>query len=233
MSPTPRERARLAAVDDIKRIARRQLAEGGVGALSLREIAKEMGLVSSAVYRYVPSRDALLTGLISDAYNRLGATAEAADAAHPRDDLAGRWRALARSLRDWARAHPTDYALVYGPPVPGYEAPPETYAPAQRWLEIMIDVLARAGSTAPDPADPTVRDLLAGLRDRRSPGSHLGGVAAGLGAWTQLHGLVALEIHGQLAFVLPDDAGDFFRHCVERQIRELGLADPGQPAHDP
>lgn len=233
MSPTPRERARLAAVDDIKRIARRQLAEGGVGALSLREIAKEMGLVSSAVYRYVPSRDALLTWLISDAYNRLGATAEAADAAHARDDLAGRWRALAGSLRDWARAHPADYALVYGAPVPGYEAPPETYAPAQRWLEIMIDVLVRSDSTAPDPADPAVRDLLADLRDRRSPGSPLGGVAAGLGAWTQLHGLVSLEIHGQLAFVLPGDAGDFFRHCVDQQIRELHLADAGRPAHDP
>jgi AcrR family transcriptional regulator len=224
--PTPRERARLTAVDDIKRLARRQLAHGGAGAVSLREIAKEMGLVSSAVYRYVPSRDALLTTLIADAYDRLGAAAEAADAALERDDLAGRWRALAGSLRDWARAHPTDYALVFGPPLPGYEAPPETYAPAQRWLEIMIDVLGRAGSAEPDPADPALRAQLEELRDRRSPGSALGGVAAGLAAWTQLHGLVALEVHGQLAPVLGDGAG-LFRHCVERQVRDLGLAGRG------
>ncbi len=221
--PTPRQRARLAAVDDIKRIARRQLAEGGAGALSLREIAKEMGLVSSAVYRYVSSRDALLTGLISDAFDRLGTAAEAADAALPRTDLAGRWRALAGVLRDWALAHPTDYTLVYGPPLPSYEAPPETYAPAQRWIEIMIDVLGRTESDAPDPADPVLRAQLAGLRDRRSPGAALGGVAAGLAAWVQLHGLVSLEIHQQLAFVLPGDTGEFFHHCVERQVRELGL----------
>lgn len=224
MPPTPRQRARLAAVDDIKRIARRQLAEGGLGALSLREIAKEMGLVSSAVYRYVPSRDALLTDLISDAYDRLGSAAEAADAALPRDDPAGRWRALAGVLRDWALARPTDYTLVYGPPLPGYEAPPETYAPAQRWIEIMIDVLGRAGSAEPDPADPTLRAGIAHLRDRRSPGSPLGGVTAGLAAWAQLHGLVSLEIHRQIAFVLPGDAGALFHHCVERQVRELGLS---------
>lgn len=226
MPPTPRERARLAAIDDVKRIARRQLACGGAGAVSLREIAKEMGLVSSAVYRYVPSRDALLTTLIADAYDRLGAVAEAADAALERDDLAGRWRALAGSLRDWAIAHPTDYALVFGPPLPGYEAPPETYAPAQRWLEIMIDVLGRAGSAEPDPTDAALRAQLEALRDRRSPGSALGGIAAGLAAWTQLHGLVALEVHGQLAPVLGDGAG-LFRYCVERQVRDLGLAGRG------
>lgn len=223
VTTTPRQRARLEAVDDVKRIARRQIAEGGAGALSLREIAKEMGLVSSAVYRYVPSRDALLTGLIADAYGRLGALAEAADAALERDDLAGRWRALAGSLRDWARANPTDYTLVYGPPVPGYEAPEETYAPAQRWLEIMIDVLVRAGSAEPDPGDAALRAQLAELRDRRSPGAALGGIAAGLAAWTQLHGLVALEIYGQTAFVLGDGAG-LFHHCVERQVEQLGLA---------
>lgn len=226
MPPTPRQRARLAAVDDVKRIARRQLADGGAGALSLREIAKEMGLVSSAVYRYVPSRDALLTGLIADAYDRLGASAEDADSALERDDLAGRWRALAGALRDWARAHPTDYSLVYGPPVPGYAAPPETYAPAQRWFEILIDVLVRAGSTEPEPDGPALRAQLAEVRDRRSPGAPLGGIAAGLAAWAQLHGLVALEIHGQTAFVLGDPAA-LFGHCVERQVHDLGLVRSG------
>lgn len=222
MPPTPRQRARLAAIDDIKRIARHQLASGGVGALSLREIAKEMGLVSSAVYRYVPSRDALLTSLIADAYDRLGTTAEAADAALDRDDLAGRWRALGRALRDWASTHPTDYTLVYGRPVPGYAAPPDTYVPAQRWIEIMIDILHRAGSTEPEPQDPALRAQLEVLSDRRSPGAPLGGTAAGLAAWAQLHGLVALEIHGQLTPVLGD-GGAFFHHCLERQVRDLGL----------
>lgn len=219
---TPRQRARVAAVAEIKTIARRQLAAGGAGALSLREIAAEMGLVSSAVYRYVASRDELLTTLIADAYNGLGAAAEAADAALDRDDLANRWRALAGSLRDWARDRPTDYGLVFGPPVPGYEAPPETYAPAQRWFEIMIDICERAGSAEPQPADDALRAQLATLAQRRSPGSPPGGIAVCLAAWTQLHGLVSLEIHGQLAFVLPR-ADELFGYCVERQVRDLGL----------
>jgi AcrR family transcriptional regulator len=221
--PTPRQRARAEAVEDIKRIARRQLADGGPGALSLREIAKEMGLVSSAVYRYVPSRDALLTGLIADAYDRLGAAAEAADATLEPDDRAGRWRALAGVLRDWARAHPTDYTLVYGPPIAGYDAPPETYAPAQRWIEIMIDILVRGTRDVPAaPADAAFRAQLDDLRARRSPGAPLGAMAAGLRAWVQLHGAVALEIHGQTAFVLGAGEG-LFDDCVEHQIRELGL----------
>lgn len=224
--PSPRQRARVAALADIKRIARRQLAEGGAGALSLREIAKEMGLVSSAVYRYVPSRDALLTALIAEAYDRLGELAESADAALARDDLAGRWRALAGSLRDWAVAQPTDYTLVFGPPVPGYEAPPETYAPAQRWFEIMIDILRRSGLDLPVPQDAVLRAALTELRNRRSPGSPLGGVVAGLAYWAQLHGLVSLEIHGQTAFVLGVDGGAaaLFGYCVEAQVRDLGLA---------
>ncbi len=219
---TPRQRARIAAVAEIKSIACRQLAAGGAGALSLREIAAEMGLVSSAVYRYVSSRDELLTTLIADAYNGLGTAAEAADAALPRHDLAGRWRALAGSLRDWARERPTDYTLVFGAPVAGYEAPPETWAPAQRWFEIMIDICERAGSDEPEPADGALREQLATLRERRSPGSPLGGIAACLAAWAQLHGLVSLEIHGQLAFVLVR-GDELFQHCVERQVRDLGL----------
>lgn len=225
MPLTPRQRARITAIDEIKQIARRQLADGGAGALSMREIAKEMGLVSSAIYRYVPSRDALLSGLITDAYDRLGAAAESADAALARDDLAGRWRALASSLRDWARTHPTDYTLVYGPPLPGYEAPPETYAPAQRWIEIMIDILTRSHPAAPEPDDPQLRAQLVILRDRRSPDAPLAAIAAGLAAWTQLHGLVTLEIHGQTQFVLGDATG-LFEHCLERQIHDLGLIDP-------
>lgn len=95
---------------------------------------------------------------------------------------------------------------------------------AQRWLEIKIEVLARAGSAGPDPDDTGVRAQLEEVRERRSPGAALGGIAAGLAAWTQLHGLVALEVYGQTAFVLGDGAG-LFHHCVERQVQQLGLTE--------
>ncbi|MDH4077762.1 MAG: TetR/AcrR family transcriptional regulator, partial [Acidimicrobiia bacterium] len=99
--------------------ARRQLAAEGAAALSLRSVARELGMVSSAVYRYFESRDALLTGLIVDAYDALGAAAEAAAETRDGSDL-DRWVITARAIREWALDHPHEYALLYGSPVPGY-----------------------------------------------------------------------------------------------------------------
>src|SRR6185437_16774203 len=119
-----RERARAQLTREIKEEARRQLAAGGAQQLSLRAVARELGMVSSALYRYFPSRDELLTALIIDAYDALAAAAEAASAEPP--DARGRWRAACGAVRNWARAHPHEYALIYGSPVPGYQAPQAT-----------------------------------------------------------------------------------------------------------
>jgi AcrR family transcriptional regulator len=118
---TARERARAELTREIKEEARRQLAVAGVGGLSLRAVASELGMVSSALYRYFPSRDDLLTALIVDAYNALGDAAEQAIAgpAAARE----RWIAAWHAVRDWARSNPHEYALIYGSPVPGYRAP--------------------------------------------------------------------------------------------------------------
>src|SRR3954471_3087780 len=105
-----RARARAALIEDIKAAAPRQIAEGGAGGLSLRAIARELGLVSSALYRYYESRDDLLTALIIDAYDAVGEVAE--QAAPGRGAFATRWLALARAIRAWALDHPNDYALV-------------------------------------------------------------------------------------------------------------------------
>jgi AcrR family transcriptional regulator len=131
-SLTARERARAELTREIKEEARRQVAAEGAQRLSLRAVARELGMVSSAVYRYFPSRDSLLTALIIDAYDALGAAVELADSGQPRSDLRGRWRAICHSVRDWAVARPHEYALIYGSPVPGYRAPQETIAPASR-----------------------------------------------------------------------------------------------------
>ena len=131
-SLTARERARAELTREIKEEARRQVAAEGAQRLSLRAVARELGMVSSAVYRYFPSRDSLLTALIIDAYDALGAAVESADSGQPRSDLRGRWRAICHSVRDWAVARPHEYALIYGSPVPGYRAPQDTIAPASR-----------------------------------------------------------------------------------------------------
>src|ERR1700744_2080553 len=129
---TARERVRAEITREITDTARAHLAADGAATLSLRAVARDLGMVSSAVYRYFASRDDLLTALIIDGYNAIGAAVEAADAACDRADHLGRWRAAGRAARPWAVAHPHEYALIYGSPVPGYEAPADTIAPAAR-----------------------------------------------------------------------------------------------------
>src|SRR5260370_18857302 len=105
-----RARVRAEMIDEIKETARRQLATGGAN-LSLRAIARELGVVSSALYRYFASRDELLTALIIDAYNAIGEAGERADAAvTDRLDLTSRWLAVADAWRDGCLAHPAAYA---------------------------------------------------------------------------------------------------------------------------
>src|SRR3954471_6714658 len=152
---TARARARAELTGEIKAAARRQLETSGAESLSLRAVSRELGMVSSALYRYFASRDDLLTALIIDAYSALADEVEAADrAAHPAGFRA-RWQAVCRTVRAWATAHPHEYALVYGSPVPGYHAPETTIAPASRVPITIMGIIRDADETAalPAPAD--------------------------------------------------------------------------------
>src|SRR5271168_1272071 len=148
MSPSNGLRARMRAelTQEIKDEARRQLAEAGAGSLSLRAIARQLGMVSSGIYRYFKSRDELLTALIIDAYDALGAQVEAADAGCDREDFGGRWGACSHGARDWARQHPHEYALIYGSPVPGYRAPEDTNTPASRVTQTLVAIIRDAAA---------------------------------------------------------------------------------------
>ena len=126
---------------DIVRIGREHLATEGAAALSLRAVARDLGLVSSAVYRYVASRDELLTLLVVDGYDELGDAVDAALEPVDRDDHVGRVVAIARATRAWALAEPATYALLFGSPVPGYEAPAEqTTGPGTRVVGRLVEV---------------------------------------------------------------------------------------------
>ncbi|WP_205856340.1 TetR/AcrR family transcriptional regulator, partial [Phytoactinopolyspora endophytica] len=109
-----RERVRRELIREIKDVARQHLADHGADGLSVRAVTRELGMASSAVYRYFPSRDALLTALITDAYEGIGRAANVAEAAVARDDFLGRWLAVFRAVREWAHQHPHEYALIYG-----------------------------------------------------------------------------------------------------------------------
>ena len=154
---TARERARAEITQEITDIARARLAAEGAAALSLRAVARDMGMVSSAVYRYFSSRDELLTALIIDGYNAIGEAVENADAACRRGDYCGRWLAACRAGRGWAIAHPHEYALIYGSPVPGYQAPADTIGPAARSAVVfgrLVSDAHAAGQLTPLPAAP-------------------------------------------------------------------------------
>src|ERR1700685_3821304 len=127
---TSRAEARVLQIERIKSTSRRLMAEKGASGLSLREVARDMGVVSSALYRYFATRDELLTALIVDAYNDLRAFAARAVLRVPRTEPRRRLHAAAAAIRKWAKANPNEYALLYGSPVPGYEAPSFTVGPA-------------------------------------------------------------------------------------------------------
>jgi AcrR family transcriptional regulator len=216
-----RERARQAVLDDITAEGRRQLARDGAAALSLRSVARALDMVSSGIYRYVESRDALLTLLIIAGYDRLGAALEQSGAAEetPRE----RWRVTCGALRAWATANPHEYALLYGSPVHGYAAPQDTIGPATR----VYVALAAPLRDAPAPTDrPAVSGTLATDGERIADGLGLAlppaqGVAL-LGAWATLFGLVSLELFGHTHNVVTDHDA-FFAHHVDALAADLGL----------
>ncbi|MEI8407050.1 MULTISPECIES: TetR/AcrR family transcriptional regulator [unclassified Kribbella] len=225
---TARERARAELTDQIKAAARRQLATEGAERLSLRAISREMGMVSSALYRYFPSRDDLLTALIIDAYDALGAAAESAaaakDDAHPSDI----WLAVCAAVRDWARANPQEYALIYGSPVTGYKAPQTTVEPASRVPILMLGIVTRANThgwlarldNAPEPTGRLAEqvDVLAALAIG-VPRRVLLRVAI---VWTQLFGMISFELFGQLVGTM-DPADDFFAEACKQMATFIGL----------
>ena len=230
---TARERARAEITREILEAGRRHLATDGAAALSLRGIARDLGMVSSAVYRYVASRDDLLTRLIIDAYNALGAAAESREAGVDRGDLVGRWSAVCLSVRDWALANPNEWALIYGSPVPGYVAPADTIGPASRVSNLLVQILADAaagGIELPDPASrklsPAARAALAPVIAALPPEVTDAAIQAGLMVWAALLGAVSLELFGQFQNVVGENPGDrdaFFAECIARWATQIGL----------
>ncbi|MGY1752948.1 TetR/AcrR family transcriptional regulator [Blastococcus sp. SYSU D01042] len=224
--PTARERVRAELTAEITDAARRQLAEVGAAGLSLRAVAREVGLVSSAVYRYFPSRDELLTRLIIDGYDALGAAAEAADTpgAEPRT----RWLAVCRAVRSWALAHPHEYALLYGSPVPGYAAPPDTVPAAARVGVVLGRVLGDAARSGALPATTGERDATLVSEETAAV---LGGDhpaiddtvrVRALLAWSSLFGTISFELFGHYVGSVED--GDrYFDRAAGELASLLGL----------
>jgi AcrR family transcriptional regulator len=223
-----RAKVRAEMIDEIKKVARRQLATEGAS-LSLRAVARELSMASSALYRYFASRDELLTALIIDAYNSMGEVAEKADARiTDRSDVLGRWLAVAKSLRVWALHFPHQYALIYGSPVPGYAAPQDTVEPSTRPVVVLGAILTDAaanGRLGPEPADPIPVPLfteiyaVAELIGAKIPAPVM---ARALVAWTELFGAINFEVFGRLNNTI-DERDDWYDYQTRAMASFIGL----------
>jgi AcrR family transcriptional regulator len=211
--------------------ARSQIAEHGADGLSLRAVARALGMASSALYRYFPSRDELLTALIVEAYTALGDSVEAADATVTRGEFGARFVAVCRAARGWAITHPHEYALLYGSPVPGYRAPQATIDPAARIPFALFAPLLdgwRAGVVrVPDesPLSAGLTGQLQGVAAAIAPDLPPVLVGAAIRLWIQLFGMISFELFGHLVGSV-DPAEEFFEHEIAVAAGRLGLLPP-------
>lgn len=234
-SKTARQRAREEITEEILTAARARLTSQGPGELSLRAVARDVGMVSSAVYRYFASRDELLTALLIEGYDSLGAAVEEAErAVADRTDISGRWSGACRAIRTWSIAHPGDYALLYGSPVPGYAAPQDTIAPATRVITVLIAIVLdahRAGArtpAAPSAAPPGTESTVAAALEFVNAHNDLDApydaevAMRTLMAWTNIFGTISFELFGHLVGSVSDYEA-YFDQVIARAGDDLGI----------
>lgn len=224
-----RERLRLNTTREIKDIALRQLAEGGPGAISLRGIAREMGMTARAIYSYFPTRDDLITALISGIATSLAEAVESASNAVPETDPGGKLVAWGQALREWALAHPESFRLFYGHPVPGYQ-PPEDGPVNQTARRVCRELTRLVAATWPharhhQPENTTWSDLdpdYVAKIQTDLPNVPPAAAALALRVWGRMHGLVALEIDGHIQPVASNPGALHHAEMLDL-VRSLGL----------
>ncbi|WP_280210642.1 TetR/AcrR family transcriptional regulator [Nocardia cyriacigeorgica] len=228
-----RERLRAQTAQEIKTVALRLLDEGGPDAVTLRAIAREMGMTAGAIYGYYATRDELISTLITEVYTALLDRVEAARDAIAADDPGARIIAWGEAVRDWAVARPAEFRLIYGDPVPGYQPPPGGPAAGAR-RRACTGLVGLAAAAWPHGADGRAdtspefawTDFDADLVDHVRtdfPDLPPAGLALALRMWGRMHGLVALEVYGHLR-PLAQDPARLFRAEMLDLVHSLGLS---------
>lgn len=209
--PTRRERTRAATLEEIKQAALEQIATTGAAGLSLRGVARAIGMSPAGLYRYYDGRDALLTDLIADAYGALATALEEAVALAGAEPGDRRLLVAAGAYRRWALEHPNQFLLIFGTPVPGYAAPEAGPTTDAMWrVGSVFFSVAAAGLAAGELRAPSRPGTGAPAEaSGAAPGFPAAAIGPLLGLWGSLHGLVTLELLGQLDWAYPD-ASAFF-----------------------
>lgn len=222
MSAKRRERQKEETYQEIIATARQQIAEKGAPALSLRGIARKMGMTAPALYRYFENRDALVTALIMQAYQSLRDQLEATRLSHQAESPTQQLIAVGLAYREWALKFPEDYALIFGTPIPGYEAPAESTFPlARSALGVLILVLKdgqKNGAFHLPKNPPTLSDEL--IADSPSAAEFAPVLATALALWSQVHGLTSLELFNHFAPMIQDPE-ELFRMELDHRIQIL------------
>jgi AcrR family transcriptional regulator len=188
----------------IKETAWKQIAEFGAPALSLRAIARELKITAPAIYNYFSDRDALVTALIIDAYKSFGDSQIEARDSILGGDLVGRMSAIGIAYREWAQAHPQRYQLIFGTPIPGYEAPLKEVLPfAARSLSALVSAVEQlrlAGKLNINSFPEVKAEFKMGFEMWKTYGGDVDilSLSVAMIIWSRVHGIVSLEIAGNL-----------------------------------
>ncbi|MDH4160092.1 MAG: TetR/AcrR family transcriptional regulator [Actinomycetota bacterium] len=205
-------------------VAEEQIQRQGAPALSLRGVARDLDLAVSALYRYFPSRDDLLTAVITRAYHDCADAVEAAMTrvrTRRRDAARLAWTAAADAYRAWAHANPSRFLLIFGTPVPGYAAPVEPTRAAGTRIPVLLCGLLTDIDVPPMRLPAKTRRGLEDVAATLGVPVGAGALALGMTGWAAVHGHVMFELSGQLGAVGGDDG--LFDIVVREQAVRLGL----------
>jgi AcrR family transcriptional regulator len=226
--PTRRERMRDATLREIKEAARVHLRAEGPSGISLRAIARDMGMTAPALYRYYAGLDDLVAALVDGYTDEISDAMEAARDALPPDETGDRLVAVTRAFRRWSLDHRAEYALVFGAPLPGFaDAEHVGHAAGARFGGVFFALIAELWHRKPFPI-PSEEDIPADLRAELRTyaisvgpdveGLPLGVVRLYVAAWIKLYGLVTMEVFGHARFMFEDTDALF-----EAELIDLGV----------
>jgi AcrR family transcriptional regulator len=230
-----RQRLRQATIDEIKTIARQQIAANGAASLSLGAIARAMGVTPPALYRYFKNRNALVAALIVDAYDSMADALEESVGERAQDDFSGRFYALMCTYRQWAVEHAEEYALMFGASLASPELPGEEIGRStMRNLRVMVQLFRAAFDAGRliipqqhHAPPPSVRQALIALRSALGVETlPLAILALSFATWLHAHGLVWQELHGHLPKFLFG-SGDLYEMEIRVVAERLGLTTIG------
>jgi AcrR family transcriptional regulator len=242
-SPSRRERVRATTMEEITATARRLLVEQGPDAVSLRAIAREMGMTAPGLYRYYDSREQLLRHVIGQIFRELaGDIRRAIDTAAPplaragdvRPTLTRKLVGACREFRRWALTHKDEFILLFGVPLPGlsYDGSHDIAEQcamefAGTFLALFLELWAKLPFPVPaDPEiDPVLQPQLEKFREKFRARAPDGAILVFLRCWVLLYGAVAMEVFGHLDFAL-DDSAPMFELTLQELALKVGLRYP-------